>query len=555
MNNPNLTLDLKAITPDNKPILTQDKPSRRAASLNRSQFLAELKQMLGMEFIKDLSTEFVTIYLINRARIRDVAEFMKKEGYYYQTLIISDFITYFELNYVYRFGPYMNHSQIIIQTQIDRTVDIPSLADYFPNATYQELQAHHRLGANFSKSFVKSTIDSKKDVVTELDVLCVPVSVQIPSKVPNPTLQGIFHPIHKDRSYFDLNIVDGIIQKVELADGWLYENAHSKLENRNAFNEVESVFESLTSNSVVHLSLAYYQGLENIMEKKVPNKSRYIRMLLAELERIRSHLLWFTNFAYLLGYDEDYCRFYNYVNQFELQNETAFKSKILKNTIKYGSSSDIPMTSAASYLGFLKNIGSEMFTSLLDLSSRNFTIEKSKGIGKISSYDALAYGLSGPVLRGTGIAYDNRAFNPYLSYIQGDFSQVWNVIAFDGGDIYARTKVRLWELRESIELSKNILAGLSNYEIPLQVEEIPVKSNLPDDKQALQTVESPQGALSVYIRTAPKKSNNVAYTVRILTPDVANYAALERKLLIHEEIRNLPTILHSLDINYHMVDL
>jgi NADH-quinone oxidoreductase subunit D len=548
-----LNLSQQAPAPEEVTAFVPSRPN----FLNRAQFLLDLKKHLAREFIKEIPADSSIIIIINRARIRDVALFMKERGYLLGAMFASDLIRNFELNYVYRCYPFIPKSQLIIQTQIDKSVEIPTISDYFLNADSFELNLTHRLGAKFTLSTQSGPIvEEKKGIVTiEANKICVPTSVSVPSKLENPTKLGILHPIHKDRFYFDLNIIDGQIQKVELVNGWLYKNVHSQLEKCHFITDIPGIFEQISTNSIVHLNLAYYQALEAILEKKVPNKARYIRTLAAELERIRSHLLWFVNLAYILGMDRRYVELLEITSEIERENNIFLKSPNLHTAIIFGGTPDVNMSDSARYLHYLKENDEKIFNTLLGLVYDSFTEEKCRKIGFISGCSARLSGLTGPALRGSGVQIDIRSTDPYLAYLTGDLSQVWSVISFRDGDVFARVQTRLWEIKESFNICKNILVGLSNYELPLKLDKLDSKLTLPAETQMLQTVESPQGALSVYIRGDPKNSKDKAYTVRICPPDAANFAVLNREILPKQYIRDLPLILHSLDLNFQMIDL
>ena len=386
---------------------------------------------------------------------------------------------------------------------------------------------------------------------------CLPLSITVTSSPKNNTALGIFNPIHTTKDYIDGYIEDGLIRKIELRDGWLYKKAQPNLELRNPFHEFESIFETLTETSIVHLNLAYLLNFEYLTKKLLPNKVKYLRTLFAELERIRSHLLWFINLADLLSFNSIYVTLCKFFQEFSEHMSRYFLSGGLKNVIKYGTAIDISSNNARHLLKFLRTFGKKVFNACYDLVYKSFTVEKCSEIGIISKENALDWGLTGPALRGCGIPVDVRYTDPYLVYNTGEVSQVWNVISFNGGDVFARTQVRLWEIRESIEICINIVQGFETYDEMLKNEPLPTETLLEPDKQMFHAVESPQGALSVYIRTDPDKKvgKKRLYTVRISTPDQANYAALEKHLLLYEPPHAVPLILHSLDLNFQMINL
>ena len=124
MQQPDPLVNLNAIQSPKK-VDTQANPiTSRAYALNREQMFADFKKMLGMEYIKDFLVDSIPFFVINRARIRDVATFMRDRGYILAALYASDLLTSFELNYVFHTIPFISNSKIVIQTQIDKSVSV-----------------------------------------------------------------------------------------------------------------------------------------------------------------------------------------------------------------------------------------------------------------------------------------------------------------------------------------------------------------------------------------------------------------------------------------------
>jgi len=196
----------------------------RKDKVDRALFLKKFEEFLQLEYLKKVMALNIPIYIINRSRLRHTAEFMKNYSYQLQSIFISDFPNLFELNYVYALRPYLDNSQIIIQTQHDKTIPVPSIQDIFPNAIYQERNLNHRFKIDFTNPNAPEE---------SLNILCLPISLTLPSTEDNLTKLGIFHPIHKKSHYFDAHLMEGKLDKVELRDGWLYKRIQPLLEKKN----------------------------------------------------------------------------------------------------------------------------------------------------------------------------------------------------------------------------------------------------------------------------------------------------------------------------------
>ena len=243
-------------------------PPNRANFLSRKTFLKDLVKMLGMEFIKQIKATETPIYLINRARILDGAKFIKDRLYQLEAIFAGDEGKVFELNYLFHMRPLCQDSAFIIQTQIDKTVKIPTLTGLFVNAEYHERNLFNRLGIKFEEKKITDDSDSKKAE----ELLCIPTNIRPPSPSSFNFYDGIYHPIHEKYNYLDVNIKKGFINNFELRDGWLYNKIQPKLETKNPFGEFSSVFDQITQNSTVHLHLAYYSNLEHILQTKITSK-------------------------------------------------------------------------------------------------------------------------------------------------------------------------------------------------------------------------------------------------------------------------------------------
>ncbi len=196
----------------------------------------------------------------------------------------------------------------------------------------------------------------------------------------------------------------------------------------------------------------------------------------------------------------------------------------------------------------------KIFDAAYGLVYDKITMDLLEGLAPISRKQAIDWELTGPTLRASGVQVDVRATDPYLIYDKGEISQIWNVIAFKNGDCFSRAQVRLWEIKESFQIIMNILESLSIYERKAPIEEIPQDVLFEPNKHLYSAVEAPNGSFEVYLRTSLKDTDSRFYTVRIGAPDLANYSALGH-ILLENKPKYVPLIIHSMDINFNLVDL
>ena len=520
----------------------------REILLDQKSILLNLEDLLNSDYIKEDTANNISIITVNWTRIRDIGIFMLKRLYRLDTICVSEIGTVFELNYIFSLRPHNKNSILIIQAEIEKFIEPFSLKDIFINAEFLEKDIYNRMGIVFSniKSETMENIQISK-------IFCSPMKLNIPTVSQNERKYGIFNNIHEDHQYFNFNIHNNIIKSVELSYGWLYNKIQPKLENSNSFTGFEETISAIAKNQYIHLNLAYLLNLESILEINISNKVKYIRTLLAELERLSSHNLWFSNLAELMGKKIWVNKLYKIFLELSTIYKQYFQHPRLFKTLSIGNSIDLSIKSARELYLYFRERSDEIFSLIYKFVYRNSTETRLSDIGVISAENAIKNGLTGPAIRGSGVPLDLRSSESYLIYTSGELSQVWNISSFNKGDVFARTQVRLWEIHESFEICKHILKGLSTYEIKVSKEDLFEKIQLKPNKSLYSAVESPNGKLSMILRTGIKDKSDKFQTVRVINN--YNFIGLENIILNDNEPYNASLIIHSFDLNFHLIDL
>jgi NADH-quinone oxidoreductase subunit D len=207
--------------------------------------------------------------------------------------------------------------------------------------------------------------------------------------------------------------------------------------------------------------LVFVLAIEKLVEIEVPEKATWMRMLLSELSRIHSHLIWLGTAALEIGAIS--LLFYCFrerdlvLDLFELIGGTRMHTRYFQTG---GLAEDVPP-------GFYPECRKlvEWMPKAIDdyetLLTRNaIWLERTRGLGLLSAQDAIALGQSGPVLRASGVDWDLRRDQPYLAYDQVDF----RVPVYEHGDVYDRYRVRIEEMRESTRIVSQCLNRLERME-------------------------------------------------------------------------------------------
>jgi NADH-quinone oxidoreductase subunit D len=207
--------------------------------------------------------------------------------------------------------------------------------------------------------------------------------------------------------------------------------------------------------------LVFVLAVEQLLEVEVPDKARWMRTLLCELNRIHSHLIWLGTSALEIGAISIF--WYAFQQRETLLDLFELVAGYRMHTRYFqvgGLAEDIPAGFYPECRRYTENFPQSMADYEAMLSHNEIWLERTVGIGLLSADDAIALGQSGPVLRASGVDWDLRRNQPYLTYGDVDF----RVPVYPGGDVYDRYRVHMDEMRESIRIVEQCLDRLEHME-------------------------------------------------------------------------------------------
>ncbi|HEY8532183.1 MAG TPA: NADH dehydrogenase (quinone) subunit D [Limnochorda sp.] len=315
-------------------------------------------------------------------------------------------------------------------------------------------------------------------------------------------------------------------------------------------------------------NLGYVLAVEKLLELEVPERARVVRVILAELQRIASHLVWLGTTALDLGAQSVY--FY----AFELREgildlfEEASGARMNPSYFRIGGlARDLPEHWAEMARAFLARFPGRM-AELRRLLDRNpIWLDRTRGIGVLSAEQAMALGLTGPLLRASGVNYDVRRAFPYCGYERYDFE----VPLGTRGDAYDRYQVRIREMEESARIVAQALEELEPGSVMVADRKValPPKEELRVSMEALihhfklvahgfevpaghvyQAIESPRGELGFYVVS---RGGTRPWRVRVRPPSFYNVQAVPAMAEGHL-VADLVTILATTDPVFGEVD-
>jgi len=239
--------------------------------------------------------------------------------------------------------------------------------------------------------------------------------------------------------------------------GYLHTGIEKTTEQKK-WQQVIPLVERMDYLSAQSNSMAFCLSVEKLLGIEVPERVRNVRVLIAELQRINSHLVWLGTHGLEVGAISVmlYC-----FRERELLlniNEMLAGFRMFPSYMRIGGlREDLPRGFHDAVRAFLDRLPPKLDEYEDLLSQNEIYLKRAQGVGVISKDDAIAYGLVGPIARAAGVDYDVRRYFPYLGYDTYDF----NVPVQTRGDVYSRYQVRIAEMRESANICRQALERIA----------------------------------------------------------------------------------------------
>jgi len=251
--------------------------------------------------------------------------------------------------------------------------------------------------------------------------------------------------------------LDGeVVRSLRPTIGYLHTGIEKTAEQKK-WQQVVPLVERMDYLAAQSNSLAFVLSVETLLGLEMPQRVKDIRVLITELQRIASHLIWLGTHALEIG---AVSMLFYAIRERELImniNELVAGFRFFPSYFRVGGlREDLPRGFHEAVNAFLDRFPAKIdeFEGLL--SKNDIFMRRTQGVGVISADDALAWGLVGPIARGCGVDYDVRKYFPYCGYETYDF----DVPTEREGDVYARYRVRMRELRESVKICRQAIARI-----------------------------------------------------------------------------------------------
>lgn len=342
---------------------------------------------------------------------------------------------------------------------------------------------------------------------------------------------GPQHPVLPEPLQLKLVMEDDKIVEAIPALGYVHRGLERLAELKD-FQQTVYVVERVCGICSFMHSMTYSMGIEEIMNIEIPERAKYLRTIWAEIGRLQSHFLALGLLADALGFESLFMQMWKYREKILDLMEMTTGNRVIISANKIGGvTKDLTKEHLDTILKTVDEMEKDMKESesvFLD----NYTSKKRLvGVGILSTEDAKEYGAVGPVARASGIKMDMRETG-YAAYKDLNFEPVVET----AGDSYARTKVRIREIYQSLDIIRQAVQKMPEGELATPFKGFP-------KGESVSRVEQPRGEVVYYIKANGTK---VLTRLKIRTPTFANIPAL-LKLVPNTGIADVPTLILTID--------
>jgi NADH-quinone oxidoreductase subunit D len=332
------------------------------------------------------------------------------------------------------------------------------------------------------------------------------------------------------------------VMGLECVIGYLHRGVEKIAEHR-TYTMFNPYVDRMDYVAAVSNGLGYCEAVEKLLNIEAPPRANFIRVILTELNRLASHQLWLGTHALDIGAMTPL--FYTFRDREEVLKifEKYCGARLTTHAFRIGG------CQYETYEGFEKDV--KKFLTFVApkideyeelLTTNRIWVERTKKVGTISAKDCIALGVTGPVLRASGVKWDLRKAQPYANYKQFDF----DIPTGQNGDTYDRYLVRMAEMRQSLRIIQQAVDGIPEGPIMAKVSKV-IK---PPVGEIYHSIEAPKGELGYFIVS---DGSTQPYRIRVRPPSFVNLQALEL-MCRGQLVADVIAVIGTLDIVLGEVD-
>jgi NADH-quinone oxidoreductase subunit D len=362
--------------------------------------------------------------------------------------------------------------------------------------------------------------------------------------------------------------IDGeVVVRVSPDIGFLHTGIEKTCEAK-FYQQVVPLTDRLDYCSPMHNNLCYCLAVEKLLQLEIPERAQWMRVLLAELTRLNSHLIWLGTHAMDIGALTVFLYCFREREQILRLFDDLAGQRMMMSYIRIGGLAlEPPLDFFPRVRAFLKTMPEKIDEYENLLTGNPIFINRLQGVGLLSKEDAISLGVTGPPLRASGVDWDLRRDMPYSSYEKFQFK----VPVSTGCDVWARYVLRVQEMRESVKIAMQALDGMPEGPIKADAPKIvlPDREVMKTQMEALihhfkivtegfgvpagevyQAIESSRGEMGYYV-----VSDGTAkpYRVHMRNPTFATLQSIE-KMCVGRLIADVVAAIGSIDIVLGEID-
>lgn len=342
---------------------------------------------------------------------------------------------------------------------------------------------------------------------------------------------GPQHPVLPEPIHLDLVLEDEKVVEAIPSIGFVHRGLE-ELAGRRDFHDYQYVVERICGICSFKHGMAYCETLEQIFGAEVPPRAKYLRTIWGEMSRIHSHLLWLGLLADAFGFDALFMQCWRMREKVLDMFEASTGGRVIfsVNTIG-GVLKDMDSDMLKSFVAIFDDMEKELH-SLAHVFLNDYSVQsRLRGVGVLTKEQALLYGAVGPMARASGIEIDTRKLG-YEAYGDAEF----DIITSTDCDGYARCRVRIGELFQSISIIRQLATKVPDSQLTVPIKGMP-------KGEAIVRVEQPRGEAFYYT-----KANGTKFLerFRVRTPTFTNLYALLH-ILPGSELADVPLQILTID--------
>jgi len=329
---------------------------------------------------------------------------------------------------------------------------------------------------------------------------------------------GPFHPLQDEPENFVLTVEGETVVDIDANIGYIHRGIEF-LAQQKTYDQTIFLVERICGICSISHPICFCNAVEDLLKIDIPERAKYIRTILGEIERIHSHLLWMGLAGHFIGYNTIFMWVWKYRE---------------------------PILDMMEYLTGNRQSFPELLKTLDELESKVQMLADAvqddpvlharlKGVGVLTRQAAIDYCVVGPTARASGVDIDVRRDDPYAAYPYLD----WDVILLSDGDVYAKFLVRVFEVLESIKILRQAIKKIPKGDFLIKITEIP-------PGEGIGLYEAPRGEDIHYVRS---NGTNYPERVKVRAPSYINIPSFYASC-IGQQVADVTITLASVDPCY-----